>query len=253
MCAETLKQRHIRDRQELIVEASGMLLLEHGYHDLTMAHIAEAIGCSRPTVYQHFPCKEDVLLEAANKYSAQLLGVYEKAVAIPGKPRERLSAAGVAVEAFLQLYPGKMKITASVHAAPILSRADKKRRTAAMRLNQRFLDATKQIVLDAIITGDLTLGPGDTPESVTYGFWLIQNGVVPDGPGQVHGLVDGLDFRSAVRQNIHRLADGYGWHPLSGEWDYTASEQRIKDVLFPHGPEHSFQQMAAVALTNEPQ
>jgi hypothetical protein len=41
-------------------------------------------------------------------------------------------------------------------------------------------------------------------------------------------------IRSAlVRQNQDRMCDGWGWKPLLGEWDYAATDQRIRSEVFP--------------------
>ncbi len=36
----------------------------------------------------------------------------------------------------------------------------------------------------------------------------------------------------ALRDNIQVLLDGFGWKPLSTEWDYVATERRIIQEVF---------------------
>src|SRR5438128_2388566 len=38
---------------------------------------------------------------------------------------------------------------------------------------------------------------------------------------------------TVVRQNQDLVLDGLGWKPLSAEWDYAATDQRIKKEIFP--------------------
>ena len=34
------------------------------------------------------------------------------------------------------------------------------------------------------------------------------------------------------QRNYRVLLDGYGWRPLSGEWDYDATDKRIAEEVF---------------------
>ena len=38
---------------------------------------------------------------------------------------------------------------------------------------------------------------------------------------------------SIVRQNQDRVCDGWGWKPRLAEWDYAATDRRIRDEVFP--------------------
>jgi AcrR family transcriptional regulator len=53
----TRKQREYAERSERILDAVRELLATEGYAGLGMDRLAERIGYSKGTVYQHFPCK----------------------------------------------------------------------------------------------------------------------------------------------------------------------------------------------------
>jgi hypothetical protein len=38
---------------------------------------------------------------------------------------------------------------------------------------------------------------------------------------------------NTLRKSCHALLDGFGWRPLSAEWDFEASRQRILAEVFP--------------------
>ena len=61
------KQRQILGREVLVLDMARELLLKSGYHGLTMARVAEAVGCSKATVYQHFSCKEEIIIALAGQ------------------------------------------------------------------------------------------------------------------------------------------------------------------------------------------
>jgi hypothetical protein len=42
-------------------------------------------------------------------------------------------------------------------------------------------------------------------------------------------------FDLAVRSNLQAFLDGLGWRPLSTEWDYEATAQRVLSEVFAGG------------------
>lgn len=54
-----------RERREIdILRVAGQMILEHGYTQLNMDELAERVGISKPTLYQHFRTKEDMVAQA---------------------------------------------------------------------------------------------------------------------------------------------------------------------------------------------
>ncbi len=54
------KHQEVLEREKQILSVARKLLDELGYLGLTMDRIAEQVGWSKPTVYQHFSSKEEV-------------------------------------------------------------------------------------------------------------------------------------------------------------------------------------------------
>lgn len=53
-----------RERRELeILRVAGQMIQEHGYTNLNMDALAERVGISKPTLYQHFKTKEDMVAQ----------------------------------------------------------------------------------------------------------------------------------------------------------------------------------------------
>jgi AcrR family transcriptional regulator len=48
-------------REQEILDAARRLLAERGYDEMTMDELAEAVGISKPTLYQHFKSKDDLI------------------------------------------------------------------------------------------------------------------------------------------------------------------------------------------------
>jgi len=61
----TMKERQRQLRENAILDAAVEFIQTKGFNAMTLEDITEAIGISRPTLYQHFSSKEDVLIHVA--------------------------------------------------------------------------------------------------------------------------------------------------------------------------------------------
>ncbi len=59
----SFKERAKQRRAHEILEEARRLVRERGYADLNMDTLAEAVGVSKPTLYQHFRSKEDLVAQ----------------------------------------------------------------------------------------------------------------------------------------------------------------------------------------------
>src|SRR5579862_9671726 len=63
----SMKERQWQLRQDAILDAACELLRTKGFNAMTLEDVTEAIGISRPTLYQHFKSKEDILMHISAK------------------------------------------------------------------------------------------------------------------------------------------------------------------------------------------
>ncbi|GLF97941.1 TetR/AcrR family transcriptional regulator [Streptomyces yaizuensis] len=56
-------RRRPADRRERIVAAAGELFGRHGFHNVSMADVASAVGITASALYRHFRNKQDLLLQ----------------------------------------------------------------------------------------------------------------------------------------------------------------------------------------------
>ncbi|HLY28839.1 MAG TPA: TetR family transcriptional regulator [Aggregatilineales bacterium] len=75
-------------REQDILQSASRLLAERGYAELNMDDLAEAVGISKPTLYQHFKSKEDlvrqVVLQSYETMEQQISAL------VYGSPLERM-------------------------------------------------------------------------------------------------------------------------------------------------------------------
>ncbi|MEP7284362.1 MAG: TetR/AcrR family transcriptional regulator [Chloroflexota bacterium] len=57
------KEREKQRREQDILETAAQLLIERGYVNLNMDDLAETVGISKPTLYQHFKSKDELVAQ----------------------------------------------------------------------------------------------------------------------------------------------------------------------------------------------
>ncbi|MCC6694328.1 MAG: TetR/AcrR family transcriptional regulator [Candidatus Hydrogenedentes bacterium] len=231
----TAKKQEIRNREELVLEVARSLFLKRGYHGLTMARIAKAADCSKATVYQHFPCKEEIIIALTVRSVDSQHALIERAATFRGCPRERMLAVGIATLVFSRLNPDDARFFQIVGGEAITQKVSEvsiwQLRTAGLRTVNVMLG----ILRDAVAQGDLTLTPGHRPEDLIYNFWVLGEG----GKGAQSSWLSPADWGisdpfGTILRTSHILADGYGWRPLSTEWDYEEAARRIWREVLPN-------------------
>ena len=79
----SMKERQRQLREDAILDAAVEFIQTKGFNAMTLEDITEAIGISRPTLYQHFSSKEDVLIHVGIrnlKYAAEQLAAMDPAM-----------------------------------------------------------------------------------------------------------------------------------------------------------------------------
>ena len=227
------KQREIQLRDDRFIDAAQEILLRDGYHGLTMAQVAAATGFSKGTVYNHFSCKEELVVALGARLRGERLALMERAIAVPGRPRERMVAIGESAEYFARTNPAGVRVLNLILAEAILEKVSDEQREALLDFDARGLRYMVGIVDEAITAGDLTLPARTTPQELSFALWALVDGgqaaAVSGVPLEKVGIPDAY---GAIGRGGHLLMDGAGWRPLSTEWDYSATSKRIKSAAF---------------------
>ena len=231
----TRKQREVRHRESQILELAREMLLEHGYHGLSMDRIAEALEYSKGTIYQHFSCKEEILLALANEALDARVRMFRRAAAFRGRPRERMAGVGVATELFAGLYPHHLQVEQVVRLNSVWEKTSEQRRNLMRTCETQCMGTVGGIVRDADAVGDLTLPTTMEPEHVVFGLWSMNYGAQSiAGSSDTLAEIGIADPLKSLRDNCNHLLDGYDWKPLTSELDYDDCRARIAEEVFPN-------------------
>ena len=84
------------DRRREILDVALRSFSARGYHATSMNDIAEALGVTKPVLYQHFDSKRALYLELLNDVGDDLVATVTKAVAGTSDPREQTERGMVA-------------------------------------------------------------------------------------------------------------------------------------------------------------
>ncbi len=233
MATTPRKQREVRQRELHLLEVARKMLLAQGYAGLSMDRLAEATEYSKGTIYQHFSTKEDLVMALASQSMEQRTSLFDRVAHFEGRPRERMQGLGIADELFARLYPYSFRSELIIKMADLEDRASPERRALLRAHEDRCGGMARSFIEDAVKVGDL-----DPTKSVSKVMFAIMTMVI--GTHTITSNFSSLmaqtgivDPFSATRDNIQVLLDGFGWRPLSTEWDYAATYRRITQEVFP--------------------
>ncbi|MBI3966731.1 MAG: TetR/AcrR family transcriptional regulator [Chloroflexi bacterium] len=80
-------------REEEIVRSAQHLMSVKGYHGMSMDEVADEVGISKATLYQHFDSKEELVANVVERHMKRMLEVLERSDAETPSPIRRLEEA----------------------------------------------------------------------------------------------------------------------------------------------------------------
>ena len=143
-----LRERQRTQREQAIVEAAFVLIAEEGYEAMTMDGLAERVGISKPTLYNHFPSKDAITVRALvdlNERTVNLIHAIDSSLP-PGERLERVMR--LMVQNRLSPTPSAL-LRARTLLKPAKSHPDYQRAAG------RKIDAIADIIVAAQQTGDI--------------------------------------------------------------------------------------------------
>lgn len=227
------KQREIAERESRIRAVARHMVIRDGYHGLRMDRIAQQLDYSKGTIYNHFSCKEEIIIALVIESMEFRIGLFERAAAFQGRPRERMLAIGSAAELFYRLSTDHFHVEQIIHSASVWEKTSEKRRRALQTCEHRCMGMLAGIVRDGIAHRDLVLPREVTPEDLVFALWSLTNGayLLMSRSESLSDLGIASPHR-ALRLNQHHVLDGYGWRPLWKDFDEQAVMQRIENEVF---------------------
>ncbi|MFE6165228.1 TetR/AcrR family transcriptional regulator [Streptomyces sp. NPDC056486] len=77
------KAQEVAERDQKLVRVALDMICRDGFHNLTLGKLAEEAGYSKGTVYNHFTCREDLLIELSAESARQQLRYFQAIADLP--------------------------------------------------------------------------------------------------------------------------------------------------------------------------
>ena len=229
------KKQQLKLQRELeLIDIARDIIESEGLNALTMDKVTERCDYSKGTVYNHFSCKEDLLVAVSNEGLKDLQKLFGKLNDFKGNGREQMMGLQIAYLYFSKLFPSQFMCVLSVKNPAILKRTSDKRKREQIELEIALEQRAHAIVNTAISKGELQLSTDREVKQVTFANWSQTFGalVLVNAAESLVGL-QGIDVGKEFFTNAFILNDGLNWKPLSSEYDYfTAIDRLKKDVFF---------------------
>lgn len=233
MSTRERKQREIQEREAKILERARPMFIEGGYNGLNMDRLTSMLEYSKGTIYNHFSCKEEIIITLAIQTLEKRLAMFEKASLFQGTSRERIAAIGTAAELFVKLYPDHFRVEQTIRLDSIWEKTSEERRKIMANCEHRCMGVVGGIVRDAIARDDLVLDDHATPEEIVFGLWSLSFGgysiIATSNSLDEIGISAPFEM---LRRNFNRFLDGIDWQPLSSTVDYDAVFDRVSEEVF---------------------
>lgn len=213
MGTQERKAREFAAREALFLDTARRLILDSGLLSLQMARVAEACDYATGTLYQHFSCKEDLLLALSTHLCDQRVELFCHAADHQGSTRDRMFALSVADVLFARRCPEHFRLAQYVFTEVVWSATSSPRRRAALERSAPMADRVRSIIRQAVAAGDL---PDRSLRDLDLGVgpWILTLGMHT----LVHaeGLLSFYEVERPYRlllKHIEFLLNGMDWKP----------------------------------------
>ncbi len=227
------KQREIAARESRILEIARPIVIQEGYQALNMDRIAAELGLSKGTIYNHYSCKEEIVISLAVETTTRRTEMFRAAAQFMGGPRFRMQAVGVAAEKFVRESPEHFIFEQILRMDSVWEKTSEKKRAIVTSCEMNCMGIVGGVVRDAIAKGDLALPDHVTPEDLVFGLWSLTSGaysiIITSESLENLGMSEPYEM---VRNHTAVMMDGYRWKPFSSEFDRNELIERIEKEVF---------------------
>ncbi len=229
----TRKQREIAQRHALFLEIALDTVANDGVHNLGMDMIAEKAEYSKGTVYQHFTCKEEILIQLCISALSQLHTLFVKASAYDGSSRDRIMAFFYAHHVWSSMEPCCIELQKHMTMHGIRDKVTDQSRKQHDELEQGVVALVSNVVQDAVNDGDLELPKDLSAVELVFTLWSMNHGgqllQASDLPLEDFGI---RNPNKALIKTLTLTLDGLNWQPLHNDEHFTALIKDFQNTLF---------------------
>ncbi len=223
------KAKEVAERDQMLVRLALDMIERDGFHNLTLGRLADAAGYSKGTIYNHFTCREDLLIELSAESARRQLRYYQ-AIA-------DLAWGGVsALYALMLAYMRHAEVAPVLFECSITARTDAVCEAASeTRLKRRDLVESQMAqVVGSVVERAVAEGPFDNPRlTPAVAVDALRSYIL--GYAAMHLLSRRFLWaeEDSLRDRLQVLASmvqGLGWPRLEAE-ELTSIQQVVNEIV----------------------
>lgn len=224
----------IEAREIEIIQAAAQLVEKEGVNGLTIDKVVAVVPYSKGTVYNHFSSKEDLLIALCIYKLNTLSGMFARAKAFNGSTRERLVAFHMAYFLYALLSPGQAMAVLYTKTPEIECKASECRMARLTSIDGELLNMVVEVMAEAQAQQTFDLPSHLSLQQVAFGNWSIAFGTIALLNASLNPcpVAQGLLIDREFFNNINVMLDGYGFKPLTPDFDFNSCVQRILHEVF---------------------
>jgi AcrR family transcriptional regulator len=221
-------------REQEMLKCAKAIIRTEGEVALTIDKLVKQLPYSKGTVYNHFNCKEDIVLAICNSHMLQIAAIFKRALCFEGNSREKALAVHVGSLINAQAHPDDFMIGVTVKTAGFSSKASEFRRQQNQQIEISLLSPLFDHFRAAVKTGECRLPEGMAIEQLVFSCWSVDFGtqILLMGDNQTCSLRSQLDVERELVNSINLIHDGMQWLPLAKDFDWKTTVARIKQEIF---------------------
>lgn len=224
------QKRQLREQE--LIDLALVIAVEEGFAALTMEKLTARSNYSKGTIYNHFANKEDCLSAITHQAGSQIFALFSKAFEFPGRLREKALAVHFSYYLFSIVKPELFMALIATKTQAVRDKSSAQRNCLCDQMDKSITDMSDSMMRLAIDQGDLKLRASIPFESLSFANWAHIFGV-NTLISSVQGLaMERMDKDSLVLHSINLILDGMNYHPLSDEFDYQTTWNKLKNEYF---------------------
>lgn len=229
----TKSERKKVDREEELVDLAVAILNEYGFAGLSLEKLTAKSCYSKGTIYNHFSSKEDCLSALCIRAVSSILTLFKRALQFDGSSREKAVAVHYSYQLYARLQPTLFMAVLSCKAPGVREKTSAERVQVMDALEFEINNFSDAMFRNAVEDGSLVLPDHLSIETLSFSNWAMSFGTNALATSVTEALaVNRLDPNTLLLQNICILHDGMNWQPLSKDWDYRKTWQRVEQEIF---------------------
>ena len=220
-------------REEELIDLAVDIINELGFSSLTLEKLTAQSSYSKGTIYNHFKSKEDCLSALCARAVSSILVLFKRALTFDGTSREKALAVHYSYQLYTYLEPTLFLAVLSSKAPGVRENTSVERMALVDALELEINQLSDDMIGAALADGSLNMPAHLSIDTLSFANWAMSFGTNALASQASELLaVKRLDSQTILLQNISILHDGMNWSPLSKDWDYQQTWQRIGQEVF---------------------